>query len=159
MKAKFDALRVLQVLMWGVCAFHAIIGLGLNLGSSGFIDAVARFYGADVKTLSPDFLYILRPLGAFMLALGIIAALAALEPVRYRGVIYAFAVLFVLRAFHRVLLGEEAEQLFGISAARNAFQMVFFFALAAALVALDWWHTTHPATRSIKAAPRPTAVA
>ena len=158
MKGNFNALRGLQVLMWGACAFHVIVGLGLNLGSSGFVNAMARFYGADVKELSPEFLYILRPLGAFMLVLGIIAALAALDPIRYRGVVYAFAALFILRATQRVLFGAEVEEIFGVPASRNVFQMVFFYALAAALVAFERWHATHSAPRPAPTAPRPSAV-
>ena len=89
------SLRLLQVYLWLICAFHVTIGVGVNCSRS-FIETVAGYYGASVE-LTPQFLTILRPLGAFMFILGGLAAVAALEPIRYRAVGYGFAALFVLR--------------------------------------------------------------
>ena len=46
---------VLQVLLWVICAFNVIIGLGLNI-SQDFPQAVAAFYGAQVEW-TPAFMY------------------------------------------------------------------------------------------------------
>jgi hypothetical protein len=129
--------RALQAVMWFVCLFHVAVGVGLNVAGMDFVDTMAKFYGAEVKEWSPQFLYILRPLGAFMLALGIAAAAAALDPRRYQAVIYAFVVLFVIRATHRVLLADDVQSIFGIENSRSMVQMVFFYGLAAALVVLE----------------------
>jgi len=131
-------IRVLQALMWFVCAFHVVVGAGLNV-APGFVDTMAKLYGAKVDEWSPQFLYIMYPLGAFMLALGVVAALCAREPARYRPVVYVFAGLFTIRALHRLFLGQTATAVFGISTGRNMANMTFFFALAATLVAVDLW--------------------
>ena len=98
---------------------------------------MARMYGAQVEQLSPQLLYILKPLGAFMLALGVMAACAAWKPHEYRGVIYAFVGLFVIRASHRIVFGNAITEIFGISSGRNWANAAFFFGLAAALVIAD----------------------
>jgi hypothetical protein len=127
---------LLQVMMWFVCATHLVIGLGVNV-SPQFVDTAARMYGAEPRAWSLEFLHILKPLGAFMIALGAVATLAALDPQRYRPIIYVFAGLFVLRAVHRLLFSQEIANAFGISSERSMSNMVFFFALAAVLIVLD----------------------
>jgi hypothetical protein len=134
MKAK---VLVLQGLMAFVALFHVGVGLGLNLPIPGFVDTMATMYGAKVESWSPQFLYILHPLGAFMLALGVLAIVTALRPSQYRPVVWVFAGLFVLRAVHRLVFGQTAVEVFGIPASRNMGNMVFFFALAACLIIAD----------------------
>jgi hypothetical protein len=121
-----------------VAAFHLVVGIGLNV-SPRFAPVMADLYGAHVEQWSPQFLYILRPLGAFMLALGLIAAATVRYPREMRPVVYALAVLFVIRALHRLLDGPTITEVFGISSGRNLGNMVFFFGLAAALVLTDLW--------------------
>ncbi|MCA9184176.1 MAG: hypothetical protein R3E01_29630 [Pirellulaceae bacterium] len=125
----------LQLLMWSVCAFHVVVGAGLNV-SSGFVEPMARIYGAHQAEWSPQFLYILRPLGVFMLALGVLAGVAASNPGKYRAIIFVFAGIFIVRALQRVFLGQEISDTFGIDASRNTGNMVFFFGLAAVLLIL-----------------------
>jgi hypothetical protein len=143
-----NLLRALQGLMWFVCVFHVAVGVGLNFAGSGFIDTMADLYGAEHKDWSPQFLYILRPLGAFMLALGIAAAAAALDPRRYRAVIWAFVVLFGIRATHRILFADDVETIFGIANSRSMVQMVFFYVLAAALLILERLIDRQPARQT-----------
>ncbi len=126
----------LRIVMWMVCVFHVVMGIGLNL-STDFVDSAAQMYGAEVAQWSPQFLYILRPLGVFMAALGCLAAIAALKPLQHRGTIYVFAGIFIARALQRAFLGVEVSETFGIAASRNAGNMIFFFALAAVLIVLD----------------------
>jgi hypothetical protein len=127
---------VLQLLMWIVAGFHIVTGLGLNL-SRGFVETMATFYGANVEEWSPQFLYILYPLGAFMLALGAMAVLPALWPGKYRPIVWIFAGLFAIRATHRLVLGEISEGVFGIDHQRTMVNMAFFYGLAACLIVAD----------------------
>jgi len=128
------SLRVLKVLLWFVCAFHVLVGLGLNLWP-GFPQIMAGYYGASAEW-TPQFVYILKPLGVFMFALGILAAGAARNPLGNGLTIYAFAVVFIMRAGHRILLGPVVHDAFQISASRNTFNAVFFLTLAIVLVVL-----------------------
>lgn len=129
------SLNLLKLVLWGVCAFHLIVGAGLNL-SSAMAPMMAKMYGAEVNW-NPELSYIIKPLGAFMIALGVAAAGAALNPLKYRVIIYSFVTLFVLRAVQRLIFAEEIHETFAIANGRNLGNMVFFFALAAALIVLD----------------------
>jgi hypothetical protein len=128
------ALQALKLFMWGVCAFHVIVGIGLNV-SPAFPQAMAGYYGATVNW-TPDFLYIIKPLGAFMLVMGVLAAVAATDPLRNVPIIYGFILLFVLRTLQRVIHQDELFDTFGITAMHNVGNMVFFAALALSLYLL-----------------------
>ncbi|HUS40060.1 MAG: hypothetical protein WBF93_19960 [Pirellulales bacterium] len=133
---KPKALVILQALMWFVCAFHIVVGAGLNLFPE-LPRVMADWYGATVKDWSGEFMYILKPLGAFMFALGVMAAGTALAPLNHRIVIYGFATLFVCRALQRLVFAAEIQDVFGITASRNFGNAVFFFVLAALLVVFE----------------------
>jgi hypothetical protein len=96
------------------------------------LDVMARYYGATVDW-TPQFVYILKPLGAFMFVLGGLAAAAALKPLYHTAIIYGFVALFALRALQRLVFQQELQAAFSIASARNLGAMVFFFALAAVL--------------------------
>jgi hypothetical protein len=123
-------------MLWMVCAFHVAMGAGLIVWPD-FVEPAAKMYGAEVEKWSPQFLYILRPLGVFMLALGVLAGAAALDPLKHRVTIYVFAGIFIVRALQRIVSASEIHEVFGIAAGRNIGNMIFFFALAAVLIALD----------------------
>ena len=97
-------------------------------------DDATRFTG--VRDWTPQFTYILKPLGAFMLTVGLLAGIAAADPVRHAAVVYAVAVLFVIRSAQRVVFADETLRAFGITLARDVAVASFFLALALALVVL-----------------------
>ena len=61
--------RALSAYLWFIAAFHLFVGLSVNL-SMPFTQAIAAGYGAQVDW-TPQFTYILHPLGAFMIVLGL----------------------------------------------------------------------------------------
>ena len=126
----------LQLTLWIVCAFHVFTGAGLNV-SDGFVDTMARFYGAEQTDWNPQFLYILRPLGVFMVALGIFAGAAAMNPSRHRMTVYVFAGIFLVRGVQRVLFGDQISELYGIEDGRNVNNLLFFFFSAGLLIVLE----------------------
>src|SRR5687768_11032194 len=99
-------LRVLQGYLWVVCAFHVVIGVGLNVHPE-FTRVVATWYGAEKLDLNDQLLVLIKPIGAFMFILGVLAGVAALHPLRYRAVVYGFAGLFFIRAAQRLVFGQE----------------------------------------------------
>lgn len=129
-------LLALQLALWLICLFHLFVGAGLNV-SEGFVETAAQLYGAEQTEWNPQFLYILRPLGVFMVALSVFAAAAALRPSQHRLTIYVFAGIFAVRAIQRVLFSDQISELYGIDSGRNIRNMVFFFFSAALLIVLD----------------------
>ncbi len=95
------AQRALKLCLWFVAIYHLFVGLAVNM-SDHFTKVIAATYGATVDW-TPQFTYILHPLGAFMIVLGFLAAVAARDPERYDAVIFGFIGLFVIRALHRAL--------------------------------------------------------
>lgn len=128
------SLQLLKWLMWGVCAFHVIVGLGLNLFPE-FPKLMAGYYGATVDW-TPGFLYIIKPLGAFMLVMGVLAGFAATDPLKNAPIVYGFILLFALRTLQRIVHQGELLDTFGITTGRNVGNMVFFAGLALGLFLL-----------------------
>ena len=128
-------LNLLKVVLWSVCLFHLLVGAGLNLSES-MAPLMAKMYGAEVNW-NPELSYIIKPLGVFMVALGVAAAGAAMDPLKNRVIIYSFATLFVLRAIQRLVFAQEIEETFSIAWSRNLGNMFFFLGLAATLIILD----------------------
>lgn len=119
-----------------MCAFHILVGLSLNvdLGLKEWVGS--SLYNAQVDWSDGQFSYIMKPLGAFMIALGIMAAMAARNPLGHRSIIVGFAILFTMRGLQRLLFMNEIESVFAIPASRSMVQMVVMLSLAAALMLL-----------------------
>ena len=122
--------------LWIVCAFHVLVGLSLNvdLGLKEWVGST--LYNAQVDWSDGQFAYIMKPLGAFMIALGVMAAMAARDPLGNRPIIIGFAVLFTMRGLQRLLFMNEIESVFAIPSSRSLLQMVVMLSLALALVLL-----------------------
>jgi hypothetical protein len=97
---------------------------------------MATLYGAEVNW-TPEFSYIIKPIGAFMIALSVAAAAAAVNPLKHRVIIYSFVTLFLLRAIQRLVFAEEIEEIFAIGNTRNLANVAFFLALGGTLIILD----------------------
>ncbi len=93
-------------------------------------------YNARVDWTDGQFVYILKPLGAFMIALGIMAAIAARDPLGNRAIVLGFAVLFTMRGLQRILFMDEITRVFAIPSGRSLLQMAIMWSLALALVLL-----------------------
>jgi hypothetical protein len=119
-----------------VCAFHLLVGLSLNV-DVGLREWVgSSLYNARVDWSDGQFAYIMKPLGAFMMALGVMAAMAARNPLANRPIIIGFAILFTMRGLQRLLFMNEIESVFAIPASKSLLQMVVMLLLALGLVLL-----------------------
>ena len=133
---KNPTLGWLKTFMWFVCIFHVTVGVTLNL-NIGLKEWVASgLYGASVDWNNAQFVYILRPLGAFMVALGVMAGVAARNPLAYSGIVNAFVMLFILRALQRLVFMADTHAAFAIPPGRSLVNMGVMFVLAASLLIL-----------------------
>jgi len=110
------------------------LSLNVDLGLKEWVGGT--LYNAQVDWSDGQFAYIMKPLGAFMIALGVMAAMAARNPLGNRSIIIGFAVLFTMRGLQRLLFMSEIESVFAIPASRSLVQMVVMLSLALALVLL-----------------------
>lgn len=131
--ARLNALKgVLGVL----CLSHLAIGAALFAGGESMLRWIASLYGVAELPLTPEFVYIVKPLGAYMVAMGLMAAAAIRDPARNRIVIYGVAALLVMRVAQRFIYADLITSAFGISPTQLYVQSGFFLALAIALVLL-----------------------
>ena len=76
-----------------------------------------RFYQANF-TPTKQFEVIVRPLGAYMLALAFLQAKAIAEPERYKSVVDATLIVFLLRQIQRTMHAQDVQSAFGRFALR-----------------------------------------
>jgi hypothetical protein len=130
------ALTLLKVALWITCAFHILVGLALNL-DIGLKEWVGSgLYSAQVDWSQPQFVYILKPLGAFMFVLGVMAAITARDPLHHRLIVYGFAVLWLIRSLQRLIFWQEIQNAFAIPTGSLISGTVFVFLSGVLLVVL-----------------------
>jgi hypothetical protein len=126
--------RLLQALLWFASLSHILIGASLMVSPEAQ-RAVAALYGAEVDWTA-QFVYILRPLGAFMFVLGLLLAVAALDPWKHRLIVYGLCGVLLLRALQRLLLQQDIQEAFRVSPVRDLGMAGFFVAEAVAILVL-----------------------
>jgi heme A synthase len=133
---KLNAFKLLQIALWVTCVFHVFVGLSLNLdiGLKEWVGSV--LYSAQVDWSQPQFVYILKPMGAFMFILGIMAAIAARDPLHNKWIVYSFALLWLIRTLQRILFISEIQNAFQIPMGGLVSGTVFVFLSGALLVVL-----------------------
>jgi hypothetical protein len=130
------ALTLLKVALWITCAFHVMVGLSLNL-DIGLKEWVgSSLYSAQVDWGQPQFVYILKPLGAFMFILGVMAAIAARNPLRNKLMVYGFVLLWLIRSLQRLIFWGEIQDAFAISSGSMISGTIFVFLSGALLLVL-----------------------
>ncbi len=128
------ALIFLKALLWGLSIFHIVIGVGLTF-SQRLQKKLIGLYGARVEW-TPQFVYLVRTLGSFILVLGVFLAIAAADPLFNRAIIYGFVFLFILRDILRIVYHKEILSAFSLSKRRNDLTNVFFLGLTLLMLIL-----------------------
>ena len=123
-------------------ALRAVLGLlavyHLGMGAlSALAPAHAGRLGSALYGVraaeTPQLRYGLRMLGLYALALGMLLAIAAVEPRAHRSVIAVAAALQAARAVARIVLRGELAAAFAVPAGRNALNAALLLAEAAVL--------------------------
>jgi hypothetical protein len=125
-------LLVRGILAW-ICAGHVITGIVALLSDAGGVQIGALLYGATFEPTS-QFLYIIRPLGVYILALAYLQAMAVWDPWRYRAVIDATLAVFVARQLQRLIFSADISAAFGIPPDQHWLRSAYFLVLAALLL-------------------------
>lgn len=129
------ALRYLKGLLWFIAVYQLAVGISL-LVSPDSARLIVTLFGATVAW-TPEFAFMLKPLGAYMLMTGVIAWGTARASVPHPMVTYALAVLFLINAAYRVLHFAGIQAMFGIPAALLVAQIATLLALAAGCLLLQ----------------------
>lgn len=119
-----------------VCVSHLVLGSIAFFSNPDILSKAAlSFYGA-VVTITPQFQHVTRILGAFMIAIGVLAAQAFLNPTKNGAIIWGVIVLLLLRVSQRFIFAAEIHEHFSISYGKLWLQSGFFLSLVIALFVL-----------------------
>ena len=128
------SLHALRGLLWFIAVYQFLMGFLLLMPPS-FTQLVVSWYGATVDW-TPQFTFILKPLGAYMVMTGLIAASTARAAVPHPAVLQGLAALFTINALYRVTRFEYVRATFSIAPAHLVLQIVVLLGLASALLLL-----------------------
>ena len=127
--------RVVQLVLWLLAVYHLVMGSAALFVPALAARLVRSLYGATLPE-SDAFRYATSMIGVLALAVGLLAAVAALRPAEHRAIVGALLVLQLGRLFCRVRDRRLLGTAFGVSARGNA---AAIGVLAAECVVLGLW--------------------
>lgn len=132
-----NKLLILRILLIYVAISHLLLGLAATVVPPGdFANLIIQVTYGGAFEIGAVTHHVIRVLGAFMMAIGVMAVFAVFDPRRYIAVIYTIMFLFVVRTLQRIVFAGEIEENFDISLVRLIGQSVFFLALGVAILLL-----------------------
>ena len=98
--------------------YHILMGIiGIASGSAAAWGAHVLWHATVV--VDPQFSYLAKFLGAYVVAFGVMMLFIAKDPVRYGSLVYAAVVVAVLRIAERLIFANELKAAFGIGMRRT----------------------------------------
>lgn len=114
--------------------YHLIFSLlVIFFGEWGMATTSKILYGADV-VITPQTLYFSKFIAAYGIAFGVMMLLLALQPERYRNIVWAAVALVVVRVFERIFFYDLLNEAFGITMSSNIITITIISIFAGALV-------------------------
>ena len=127
------SLSMFRFLAGFVSVYHFILGLIAIFGASSLVtSAVTIVYGVT-PNIDAQFLYMVKFIGAYMIAFAITAAILAYKPVEYQKLVWVLIGLFVIRILERIFFFSLLTEAFHITFAQDLRVMVPIAILAIAL--------------------------
>ena len=129
-----QSLKALKGLLWFIAVYQFVVGAMLML-TPDLSQLVVGLYGSDVQ-VTPQFAFILKPLGAYMLMTGLIASGTARATVPHPSIVAALVVLFVMNVLYRLASFGYVQETFGIPRWHLIGQIAVLSAIGIALAVL-----------------------
>jgi hypothetical protein len=125
----------IRVLAGFMGIYHILMGaLGIVSGSTAAWGAHVLWH-ANVR-VDPQFTYLAKFLGAYVVAFGVMMLFIAKHPVRYGGLVYPAVLVAVLRIAERLIFASELKAAFGIGMKRTIGTVIVVGALNLGLLLL-----------------------
>lgn len=121
-----------KALLWVIALYHIVLGLLLIYSGELSIRAADAMYGWQI-TGSPELGILGEILGCYAIAFGLMMAVAAGDPVRYRSLLTVGIVLIALRLLQRLIFAGKVMEVFQVSSGRYWSAFVFVLLLGALL--------------------------
>lgn len=124
--------RLLQVAL--VVAGIPPLGFGLAaMIDAKYVQRIIRTFSGAVARPTAELNYLLKPLGVYLVAFGVMLLVAMADPARYRSLIVLGSVVLFARGVQRLMLTKELNRLFQIPVAVNIRHCIYLFSIAATL--------------------------
>ncbi|HCU25746.1 MAG TPA: hypothetical protein DF383_12080 [Deltaproteobacteria bacterium] len=123
----------LKMTLYALAIFHVLVGMALVVSKTAQFN-LTFLYGATL-TSSDQSSYLLRIIGSFAFALGLMLWLAARDPLKYKWIVLNAVIFFAFRNIQRSIFIQEVESL-EISATKNWLTNLFFWLLVIGLLAM-----------------------
>ena len=121
-----------RTLLWVIALYHILLGVLLIYSGELSIRVADLMYGWQI-TGSPELGILGEILGCYAIAFGLMMAVAAGDPARYRSLLTVGIVLIALRLVQRLIFAGKVMEVFQVSAGRYWGAFLFVLALGAAL--------------------------
>ena len=121
-----------KVLLWVISVYHMAAGIAATFFKDRAVALGSHLFGVAISMDGQTELLV-RYLGAFGIAFGVLAAWAALDPAKNRPIIIGLVVYFAVRAFDRVMFASLLEA-FHVGPAPNWLRIVVILAFAVSLL-------------------------
>ena len=107
-----------RVVLWLLAAYHVVVGAVALVSPARAASVMRSLYGAALPE-SDAFRYATSMIGALALAIGLVAAVAALAPAQHRAIVAALLVLQLGRIFCRLRDRRLLSASLGVTMQRN----------------------------------------
>jgi hypothetical protein len=115
--------------------YHLVMGV-LGIWSGATAARAAQVLWHAQVTVDPQFSYLAKFLGAYVIAFGVMLLFVARDPVRYGPLVYVAALLGAIRIAERLIFANELKEAFGIGLDRTIVTAVIVLALNGGLILL-----------------------
>jgi len=102
-----------RAVLWFVAIYHVTMG-GILFVSGELALKVAKLLGGVSISGSPEMGILGEILACYLIAFGLMVALAAWDPVKYRGALSVGLVLFALRSIQRLVFADKVIAVFHV---------------------------------------------
>jgi hypothetical protein len=126
----------------GIRALAGFMGVyHIFMGLAGIVSGQTAATGARILwnatvTVDPQFTYLAKFLGAYVIAFGVMMLAIAKDPVRYGPLVYVAALLGAIRIVERLVFASDLQQAFGIGLDRTIATAIIVAALNVGLILL-----------------------
>jgi hypothetical protein len=125
----------LKVVLAMICIYHVVLGLATFVSGDLTVKLAKSIFGLNLE-MTPQMSYIVQLLGVYAIAFGLVAGLAAADPLKHPVLLNVIVVLYALRILNKLISMNQFQQAFGASMAKVWTDVVLLAAFGIAVVAL-----------------------
>lgn len=125
----------LKVVLAMICIYHVVLGLATFVSGDLTVKLAKTIFGLNLE-MTPQMSYIVQLLGVYAIVFGVVAGMAALDPLKHPVLLNVIVLLYALRIMNKLLSMNQFQQAFGASMTKVWTDIVLLAAFGVAVVAL-----------------------